>query len=151
MINDWQYWSSKHQESGLKYEIAVHMKLDEIIWVRGGVVGSVHDLTIARECLVHVMSNNENALADSGYQGDNHFVTPHKGLNLAPEQINFNSILQRHRCRVERVNKHIKIFKAVRLPWRHNLEKHAIDFMVVCNLTNINLLCHPLKKKHILQ
>ena len=69
---DWNYqklyYSKKHGTHGLKYEITVS-SIGKIYWIAGGVLGSVHDLTLARSCeLLETIMNGENIYADKAYQ-----------------------------------------------------------------------------------
>ena len=123
------------------------MERDEIVWVRGGVAGSVHDITIARQCFTQHLLPGEAALGDKGYQDSNgHFITPVKGSALSEEDEHWNNAVEKKRKRIERVNKRVKEFRIVKEPFRNDTAKHAKVFRVVCKITNVKLLFWPLNK-----
>ena len=136
----------KHKKSGLKYEVAIHMKRDEIVWVRGGIAGAVHDITIAKESLVKNLMIGEAPLADRGYQtASGNFVTPVKNARTL-EDIHYNTMLEKRRWRIEAVNKRLKIFRIIKESFRSDIEKHAKIFIVICHITNIKMISNPLKR-----
>ena len=80
------------------------MKRDEIVWVRAGIAGAVHDITIAKESLVKNLMIGEAPLADRGYQtASGNFVTPVKNARTL-EDIHYNTMLEKRRWRIEAVN-----------------------------------------------
>ncbi len=40
------YYSGKTRKHTIKYEIGIQLQTGKIVWLSGGVPGSVHDLTI---------------------------------------------------------------------------------------------------------
>lgn len=123
------------------------MVRDEIVWVRGGVAGAVHDITIARESLTQHMRNREAILGDKGYQDrSGKFITPKKGRNLTESEGEDNCKLEKERGRVERIIRRVKGFRIVKEPFRNDRTKHAKVFMVCCQLTNIKMIFSPLRK-----
>ena len=52
------FYSGKTKQNALKYEIGVSIQIGLIVWIEGGVVGSTHDLAIAKNDFLQVYSNN---------------------------------------------------------------------------------------------
>lgn len=134
----WDYqclwFSFKHRCSAIKYEVGVHFRTGRIVWINGPKRGAMNDITMARTLLTSMMLPGEMALADRGYVGDEHFVTPMKGRRI-PVDIT----LEQLRGHVERVIGRIKFFKIIRDEYRGNLEIHPFLFDAVCRIVNINI------------
>jgi hypothetical protein len=76
------YWySGRKKKFSIKYEVAVHPQTGQILWVGGGVGGSVHDLTMLREGGQHrYLRDDEYILGDSGYLGEPQVVAPFEAV-----------------------------------------------------------------------
>jgi len=88
---------------------------------------------------------------DKGYQDDNEprFLSPVKEKAdrfLSPAELEYNREVNAKRQIVERANKRIKDFEAMRVRWRHGHghELHEISFTVVCKLLNVMFEFEPL-------
>lgn len=139
----------KCQQYVLKYEVVVDLVDGIICWVWGGLAGSVGDLTIARSNLLKFLLPGEKLFADKGYRGEDAFLIPHQGRweDLTPAQQEWNKLHTNvHFQHIERVNNRLKIWDCLTKEWRHPLEKHHIAFFVIANLTNLELVFHPLNK-----
>ena len=117
----------------------------EIIWCNGPYKGSVHDLTIARDSLVQQLNEEEALLGDKAYIGEQCFITPFKPAQGQFER-EFNILLYRYRQNIERIIKRMKIFRCIKEEWRHDISLHYLVFIVIANITNLNLLEKPLNK-----
>ena len=74
------FFSPKHAIHCLKYEVAVHWKTGRLHWVAGGVFGSCHDLTLARNSgLLQLLLDGEYMLTDKGDIGESQLLCPFKG------------------------------------------------------------------------
>jgi len=138
--NQRPFYSGKHKEHGVKYEIGV--RRDGIIcWHHGPRAGAVHDLTVTRESgLFKQLALGEKLLADKAYIGEQACITPfRRTAELTPNQLDFNSLLNHYRVEVERTFARIKSFRALATAWRHPLDKHVIIFNLACHITNINI------------
>ena len=129
------WYSHKFQGPGLRYEIGVGIFSGGIVWVNGPFpCGSWPDLKIAREALVHYLDQDEKVIADGGYRGDSHFLTP-TGIND-----DFSRVMAVIRARHETVNGRFKSFNVLACTFRHSLGKHSQCFMAVANLVQVSLL-----------
>lgn len=142
-ISEWEYWSGKKNKHTLKYELVCSFIHPQIVWCNGPFKGSVHDLTIARSDLIHLLNEGEALLADKAYLGEECFITPHRPARTETEK-QFDAIVNKHRQRIERINKRIKHFRSVKEIWRHDISLHHFVFIVVTHITNINLIEKPL-------
>ena len=53
----------------MRYELAVSIRIGDIIWAHGGVpCGKYSDLKLARELDVHILNPNEIVVADKWYK-----------------------------------------------------------------------------------
>ena len=140
------WYSGEAKTHTIKYEIAVEMKTGLIRWLAGGEPGRIHDLTLSR--LSNLLKSGASAIADKAYQ-DPFFVTPFKGPweSLTAEQQGYNTFINKHRVIVENTFGRMKIFRAVRDIWRHDLELHPYVFVVVANITNILIQKEPLRNE----
>src|SRR5690606_909028 len=94
---------------------------------------------IARKLLTLVMDDGEKLMADKAYIGDTHFLAPFKPSRTPTEEV-FNAYHNALRQMVERLIRRIKIFRAVKEVWRHDLALHKKVFFVVCQITNLLLI-----------
>lgn len=86
------------------------------------------DLKLAREAYVLSVNDNELTLADKGYKDANFFILPSE-----QNTVYHNLIMSRH----ETVNKRIKQFNILKMPFRNHLEKHPLVFHAVTNITQV--------------
>lgn len=123
-----KWYSHKFKASGLRYEIGLCIRTGHIVWGNGGYpCGDWPDLKIARQIFVNFLEPNEKSLADKGYNDLKYFIL------TAPDIQRHKRIMSRH----ETVNKRIKQFNVLNVPFRHNLTKHKICFHSVLNLTQL--------------
>ena len=134
------WWSHKLRTFAVKYEIGVHVVTGRIIWINGPFKGGTHDLTIARGLLKKILRDNEKALADRGYCGDDSFVTATKGRRNADDKR-----LDDVRRKVEIVIGRVKFFNCLYHTYRGDVEFHPKLFSLVCRIVNLNLEEAPLR------
>lgn len=151
LLNPARFYSIKHKDHVLKYQVVVSMRSPRILHVSNAFPGSFHDLTIARTTgLVEELSAvNETCIGDKTYQGPPQFITPFKvynNISLHPIQILFNETLEKYRNFVERVNDRLKIFQSIQQRWRHPIEKHPLCFMTVSIIVNLSFSFRPLNE-----
>jgi hypothetical protein len=88
-----QYYSGKSRRHTIKYEIGIQFITGKIVWLAGGVPGSVHDLSMVRESgLIELLLPQEMILADLGYIGEDCFLHPFKPA-ITEEEKKCNSII----------------------------------------------------------
>src|SRR5437764_259686 len=94
-----------------------------IVWVSGGVPGSIHDLTLARNKFISKLNEGEKVWADKGYHGEPCFAVPISGKseNHSPAEKQWNKMhTNMHFNHCERVNRRLKKWKCLKIPWRHD-------------------------------
>lgn len=147
---DWntqhEYYSGKKKKHTIKYEVRVTLSTGRIVWMTGGLPGSVHDITMARNSgILNQLLPGELILADKEYIGEDYFVTPFKNPSTN-EEWTWNHFIHTTRVIVENIYSRIKAFGCLKQQWRHELTLHPIVFSVICNIVNIELYLHPLRK-----
>ena len=131
---DPMWFSHKFKGPGLRYEVVVGLREEGILWVNGPFpCGSWPDLKIARDGLVNFLEAGEKVIADGGYRGDDHFLTP-TGIND-----DYSRVMAVVRARHETVNGRLKSFNVLDSKFRHSIAKHGICFMAVVNLVQIGI------------
>ena len=122
-------FSHKFRGAGFRYELALSLHSDDIVSVVGPFpCGRMPDVSIARQGgLLDKLDEGESFIADGGYRGLGNIArTPHN-----------NRFEDRARARQEVLNSHIKKFKILDQPFRHNLSDHRDCFRAVVALTQI--------------
>jgi len=144
------YYSGRHKQWGLKYEIAVNWLTGKLHWVAGGVFGSMSDITLTRcSGFLSRLLPGEYALADKGYIGEAQFLTPFKGVwrLLPPLQLLWNKLMNPHRTIVENAFARIHKFRILSVPFRgHSKEEHHKIFGVIANVAQIDIEHNPLRR-----
>ena len=142
-LYEWEYFSVKHQMHSLKYELAISMTSNQIVWLNGPYKGGTHDLEVAREKLLKQLRPGEKVMGDKGYVGEARILAPFKPPRNDEEKL-FNVNHYKVRQSVERMNRRLKIFGCLTSVWCHELELHKIAFYVVTNVTQVEFHTHPL-------
>jgi hypothetical protein len=138
-----QYYSGKKRKHTIKYELGVQLQTGAIVWLAGGVPGSVHDLNILRSCnLLSKLLIGEFILADRAYIGENYILHPFKSAKSMNER-NINTAISNIRETVEHTIHRIKIFGFTQQKWRHSINLHPIAFKVICHTLNIEFIFKP--------
>ena len=141
-----EYYSGKKRKHTIKYEIGIQLQTGNIVWLAGGVPGSVHDLTLLRSCnLLSKLFYGEFILADKAYIGETCLLHPIKPASTIEEK-EFNATISSIHETVEHTIQRIKIFGFTQQKWRHNLNLHPIAFKVICHTLNIEFLFNPVHK-----
>jgi DDE superfamily endonuclease/Helix-turn-helix of DDE superfamily endonuclease len=111
--NNRRYYSGKHHKHGVNLQGLIDAA-GVLLWVSGGLPGSVHDLTAARaHGVIDATAGAEiQTLADKGYQGAGGTITtPVKGRNLTAGQRHVNWLINRRRGPGERAFATLKAWK----------------------------------------
>ena len=138
------FYSGKAKKHTIKYDIGICIHTGFIVWIGGGVPGSVHDLTLAQEGIAKKFQN-QIFVGDKGYVGDERFITPFKNPQNEIQKL-WNSELRKVRVSVEHTYSKFKLFHCLNTPWRHNIEYHPLVFQIIANLVNFDLIFHPIKQ-----
>lgn len=136
-------WSTHYHRYCLKYEVAVSLapEIYLIVHAAGPFPGSMHDLTIARSPIgvASLLDEDERALADGAYLGDERFMAPFRRNQLEhdPERERWNRVIHEYRWKVEALNERLKNWRILSSVYRHELELHGLYFRNVCKLVNL--------------
>lgn len=135
------WYSGKHKEHTIKYEVGVSLVSGEICWWAGGVPGCSHDIKVNKTMgLLDHLNDDEYLLGDKGYSGPK-YVTPIRGKaeNLSEKQKAWNSFLGKSRVLVENVFARFKNFAVLRHKWRNNLALHPYVFSLLAQIVNVEI------------
>lgn len=126
-------FSHKMNIAGLNYEVYVLLRSKTIVCVNGPLpCGAWPDLKIFKEKPKYRIYPGETLVADLGYR-DPLFITPN-GFQSA-----VGKIYSKLRVRHESLNGHLKSFRVLRLPFRHELSRHTNCFNAVANVAQLSL------------
>jgi hypothetical protein len=131
---DRPFYSGKHRRHGMNLQVIASPRGD-LLWVSGPLPGSVHDKKAAwiwgieRELAAAGLLT----LADKGYQGADHAITPYKGRSKPESQKQANRAHARLRSPGERANAQLKNWHVLRklrcCPWRAGRIAKAIHVL----------------------
>jgi hypothetical protein len=65
-----EYYSHKHKQAALCYEVALAVYNSCLVWISGPHKASKHDITIFREGLKHLIPDGKRAIGDTSYKGE---------------------------------------------------------------------------------
>lgn len=130
---DRKWYSHKINGPGLRYEIGLNIRQKEMVWTYGGrPCGECPDLVLAREVYTSMVDEGEKTIADRGYRDDQFFINPYNNPQSVVQQ---KQIMARH----ETVNKRLKQFSVLDIPFRHDVYLHPRCFHAVANITQLML------------
>ena len=144
------YSNGRHKENtygryNIKYTVAVQIVTGKICFVSSPDPGSKTDIRALKECnLFNLLDDGETVLADKGYQGHPHCLSPFKGKNIDSSEEAFNEIHASVRQIVECLFSRMKIFRVLSKRFNCCLWKHGSVFNVCAQITNISLDQSPL-------
>jgi hypothetical protein len=155
------WYSDKKGQHSVKYETCTHISSGRIMWVAGGIPGSIHDITLTYVSgLMNHVPAGEKGLVDSGYEGlpPQTFLrilkseTKTEGIfayipSFTLEEHLYNRFLASQRIEIERVNGRLKRFQIL---WRYRMRDrflHRMIFEVVCNVVNIQMELEPMREE----
>mmetsp|Transcript_12004 Transcript_12004/g.24215 ORF Transcript_12004/g.24215 Transcript_12004/m.24215 type:complete len:178 (+) Transcript_12004:65-598(+) len=144
--------------AGLKYEVALSIHTNEIIWIRGPLPASVHDISMFRGCTAEQKKQkkiDKNAfifhipllLGDSGYSGEpSKIITTRKG-----QSVELKKWLGRVKSRQETFFSRVKSFNVMKNRFRHGkrgtkdkMNRHKLCFESVVVLLAYDIEINPL-------
>ena len=108
--------------------------------------GANPDLKIARKQggLLGRSQEDEKALADNGYDGEDKFLTPIREGGLTGVERNYNKWVRVILARHEIVNKRLKDFGVLCTVFRHSENYHNTCFLACAVLTQLSLWVEPI-------
>jgi hypothetical protein len=118
----------------------------------GPFCGATGDVTIFKEHLRHKMiERGYRGLADGTYQGQSDILTvPPRGYQGdTTNESETRTALSHRRIKVENFFGRMKKFRILANTYRHDLSDHHDVFNVVLQLTTLELISQPLRKKVI--
>lgn len=152
------WYSDKAGQWTVKYETCTHISSGRIMWVAGGIPGSIHDIKLAQNSgVIDAVPEGEWGICDKGYVGmpaakfkamlktTNILQGDVQSRTLALDEKIYNRCLSAVRIEIERVNGRLKRFKAL---WRSRTRErfeHCIMFSVLCNIVNIQMELEPMR------
>jgi hypothetical protein len=126
-----KWYSHKFRSAGLRYEVGICIRTGKIVWQNGGYpCGAYPDLKLAQQAYINIVNDGELTMADKGYRDRKYFILPNPSNSIRHKQI-----MSRH----ETVNKRLRHFKVLYVPFRHSIEKHIICFNAVVNITELTI------------
>lgn len=131
----------------IKYQVVVRISDGQIVWISGGVWGSIHDLTLLRQSrLLQKLLPGEHLYADKGYIGESLCLCPHKGrsADLNYHQLLWNQYLNPYRTRVENSLGRIHKFQCLNIPWRGDIHRHLNVFHICSQIAAIDIKFNPI-------
>lgn len=125
---DTKWFSHRFNGPELRYEIAVSLTFDKILWASGPFeCWKNPDIKISFRNLEEHIFDDEGVVADSGYRGTEKCLTP--------ETVQTNLKLHsKARAQNETVNERLKNFSSLFHVFRHGLDKHKYVFFLFSTL-----------------
>ncbi|CAB9497057.1 expressed unknown protein [Seminavis robusta] len=116
-------FSNKFKKASYRYEFATNIRASYICWLAGPYLpGTYNDLQIFRFGLRDMLGADERVKADDGYLAEAEKVKCPHSLRAHEDQ---RAMRGRLRIRQEKLNKLLKNFHALDVPFRHGPEKHG--------------------------
>lgn len=137
---DSKWYSHKFGGPGLRYEIALAIYSDHVVWVNGPFpCGSHSDLKIYKDYgLANLLAlSNEKSVADGTYR---HHTCSTKGKGSRE----WRHAKNRYRARQETFNKRLKSFNCLKETWRHSHDLHEQTVRATIFLTQLSFGHSPL-------
>ena len=133
---DRPFYSGKHRRHGMNLQV-ISAPDGDILWVSGALPGAVHDLRAARiwGIVRELAAAGLITLADKGYHGAGHLLTPYRGKNKPASQKQANRAHARLRSPGERASAQLKTWRILRklrcCPWRAGQLAKAIHVLQI--------------------
>jgi hypothetical protein len=105
-----KWYSHKHNDFGIKYEVATCIKTGDIVHYYGPVRASIHDIDLYRIGLRPKLAAGERVIADKGYRGDRKVCTP---FDFITNSAQHKRVMQTLGMRHETVNGRFKFWRAL--------------------------------------
>ncbi|WP_415771101.1 IS5 family transposase [Neisseria sp. CP9] len=134
-----QYYSGKKKRHTVKIQVIYGRETEKIISIRTG-MGAQHDMRLAKRHLAELYPY-KIVIADKGYQGlaKTGLQTPkkkskHHPLNKQDKEANRR--LGKLRTVIEHINRKLKIFKILSLPYRNRRKRFGLRVNLIAGLVN---------------
>ena len=125
---DPKFYSKKHNQDGLKYELGFAIHSNKLVWMNGPYRAAEHDITVFRNRgLMEKLTQGKRVIADRGYRGEPLFLSVPNGHD-SKALAKFKS---RARCRHEAFNGLLKKYGCLAETFCHGDEKHKLAFEAI--------------------
>ncbi len=138
------FYSGKKKHHALKAQLVVDLTNFKIVCTAYG-KGKQHDFSLLKASGVHFHTQTQG-LADKGYQGLQKLhsnsqipLKKPKGGSLSKEDKRFNRQLARQRIAIEHVNRRLKIFKILSLPYRNRRSRFGLRCNLIAAIYNFEV------------
>lgn len=134
---DPEYYSHKHNKSGLTFELAISLKEQRLIWLNGGFKsGANNDVGIFKEegLQDRLRQVGKMAIGDGGYAGQEEISSPNS-IDSRPVRKFKSRALKRH----EKFNGFLKVYNCLNGRFRQSPDKLTTCFVAVCVLVQYQL------------
>jgi DDE superfamily endonuclease len=131
------WYTVKTNGPGLRYECAVCIHTGEVVWINGPFpCGAMNDWSIFRDGLRFWLDVGERVEADDGYlAGDPEYCKTKSGMS---RQVENAKVQGATRARGETINKRLKQYAVLTVPFRHDIiSKHSDCFRSCVVLTQL--------------
>ena len=141
------WFSYKHQQSGLTYEVGLCIQTGHVVWAHGPFPsGTLNDLEIFRFKLKKMLPRGERVECDRGYRGERFKIDTPDECFGAHRVLQYR-IKELIRARHETLNGRLKVFGCLTQRFRHPIDKHIHFFCAVLSIVQIGIENgHPLFK-----
>ena len=134
-----QYYSGKKKRHTVKIQVIYGRETEKIISIRTG-MGAQHDMRLAKRHLAELYPY-KIVIADRGYQGlaKTGLQTPKKKSKHHPlnkQDREANRWLGKRRTVIEHINRTLKIFKILSLPYRNRRKRFGLRANLIAGLVN---------------
>lgn len=140
--------SHKFKHAALRYEVAVAIYDEKIVWVNGPFIAGKTDLQILRAgqkdgsgTLLDRIPAGKMLVADRGYQTSQPTEIGKMAFKRNEDPSNLQKYKGRVMCRQETVNSRIKQYKVLSETFRQCDEVHEICFKAICVIIQYQLDC----------
>ena len=138
------FYSGKKKHHALKAQLVVDLSNLKIICTAYG-KGKQHDFSLFKVSGVRFHEQTQG-LADKGYQGFQNLhpnslipIKKPKNASLSKEDRRFNRQLARQRIAIEHVNRRLKIFKILSLPYRNRRRRFGLRCNLIAAIYNFEV------------
>jgi DDE superfamily endonuclease len=131
------WWSHKSNGPAVTYELVIHTRKQQLMWIKGPKPAATKDITMTREPdgILGKIPDGKKIIGDKAYRGEPDKISapnPHDSLVSSTYK-------SRARSRHETFNKRIKDFQIISQPFRNMLDKHQIAFEAICVLVQYDI------------
>jgi hypothetical protein len=136
-----KWYDHKSNSAGVAYELAISIRRNQLVWIKGPFPASRHDITTFRsedapgEGLIDMIPEGRRAVGDSGYKGEPNKVT----ITREGQTKELKKYLARVKSRHETFNARIKSFRVLDVAFRHGFAQHQQCFEAVCILVQYDV------------